>query len=174
MGLNMKERQAVTREYRPRYQKAAKKEKRVLPGEFTRLTEYRRKSAVRLLSYKPVRGKGREALMSSMASATRLFVPFSRARSPTPNAGWSRSGFCKTTREPNLRGAPPCQTLSSPGFTVFRSKRVCTGTWDRREAPARVVLIPRISRAFRARASSRPVRAPLIFTGRAFCSSLIP
>jgi hypothetical protein len=28
MGLNMKEKQAVTREYKPRYQKAAKKERR--------------------------------------------------------------------------------------------------------------------------------------------------
>ncbi|GMO40211.1 MAG: hypothetical protein Pg6C_00980 [Treponemataceae bacterium] len=54
-GLNMKEKQAVTREYRPRYQKAAKKEKPALPGEFTKLTGYHRKSAVRLLSSKPVR-----------------------------------------------------------------------------------------------------------------------
>jgi hypothetical protein len=55
MGLNMKEKQAVTREYRPRYQKTAKKEKRALPGEFTWLTGYHRKSAVRLLCYQPVR-----------------------------------------------------------------------------------------------------------------------
>jgi hypothetical protein len=51
----MKEKKAVAREYRPRYQKATKKEKRVLPGEFTRLTGYHRKSAVRVLSYKPAR-----------------------------------------------------------------------------------------------------------------------
>jgi hypothetical protein len=38
MGLNMKEKQAVTREYLPRYQKATKKEKPALPGEFTKLT----------------------------------------------------------------------------------------------------------------------------------------
>ena len=55
MGLNMKEKQAVTREYRPRYQKASKKEKQALLDEFTRLTGYHRKSAVRLLSLKPVR-----------------------------------------------------------------------------------------------------------------------
>jgi transposase InsO family protein len=55
MGLNMKEKQAVTREYKPRYQKATKKEKRVLLDEFTRLTGYHRKSAVRLLGAKPVR-----------------------------------------------------------------------------------------------------------------------
>jgi hypothetical protein len=60
MGLNMKEKQAVTavvnnREYRPRYQKATKKEKSALLGEFTKLTGYHRKSAVRLLSRKPVR-----------------------------------------------------------------------------------------------------------------------
>jgi hypothetical protein len=54
MGLNMKEKQAVTREYRPRYQKALKKEKKVLLDEFTRLTGYHRKSAVRLLSATPV------------------------------------------------------------------------------------------------------------------------
>jgi hypothetical protein len=55
MGLNMKEKQAVTREYRPRYQKATKKEKRDLLNEFTRLTGYHRKSAVRLLSHKPIK-----------------------------------------------------------------------------------------------------------------------
>jgi hypothetical protein len=45
----------VTREYRPRYQKAAKKEKMALFDEFTQLTGYHRKSAVRLLSVKPVK-----------------------------------------------------------------------------------------------------------------------
>jgi hypothetical protein len=55
MGLNMKEKQAVTREYKTRYQKAAKKEKRTLLDEFTRLTGYHRNSAVRVLGVKPVR-----------------------------------------------------------------------------------------------------------------------
>jgi hypothetical protein len=55
MGLNMKEKKAVTREYIPRYQKASKKEKKILPDEFTRLTGYHRKSAVRLLSATPVK-----------------------------------------------------------------------------------------------------------------------
>jgi hypothetical protein len=51
----MKEKQAVTREYAPRYQQAAKKEKQALLDEFTRLTGYHRKSAVRLLRAKPVK-----------------------------------------------------------------------------------------------------------------------
>jgi hypothetical protein len=55
MGLNMKEKKAVTREYRPRYQKATKKEKKALLDEFTRLTGYHRTSAVRLLGAKPVK-----------------------------------------------------------------------------------------------------------------------
>ena len=55
MGLNMKEKQAVTREYRPRYQKAGKKEKRTLPDEYTKLTGYHLKSAVRVLGAKPVK-----------------------------------------------------------------------------------------------------------------------
>jgi len=55
MGLNMKEKKAVTGEYKPRYQKASKKEKKVLLDEFTRLTGYHRKSAVRLLGAKPVK-----------------------------------------------------------------------------------------------------------------------
>ena len=55
MGLNMKEKQAVTREYRPRYQKASKKEKKTLLDEFILLTGYHRKSAVRLLGAKPVK-----------------------------------------------------------------------------------------------------------------------
>ena len=49
MGLNMKEKKAVTREYMPRYQKASKKEKKALLDEFIALTGYHRKSAVRLL-----------------------------------------------------------------------------------------------------------------------------
>jgi hypothetical protein len=55
MGLNMKEKQAVTGEYIPRYQKASKKEKKALLDEFTKLTGYHRKSAVRLLGAKPVK-----------------------------------------------------------------------------------------------------------------------
>jgi hypothetical protein len=51
----MREKQAVTREYRPRYQKATKKEKRALLDEFTRLTGYHRKSAVRLLCGTPIK-----------------------------------------------------------------------------------------------------------------------
>ncbi|MDR1859268.1 MAG: hypothetical protein LBQ69_07340 [Treponema sp.] len=50
MGLTMKEKQAVTREYRPRYKKASKKEKKALPDEFARLAGCHRKSAVRLLN----------------------------------------------------------------------------------------------------------------------------
>ena len=55
MGLNMKEKQAVTREYKPRYQKATKKEKKALLDEYTRLTGCHRKSAVRLLGAKTVK-----------------------------------------------------------------------------------------------------------------------
>jgi hypothetical protein len=55
MGLNMHQKQAVTREYRPRYQKASKKEKQALLDEFTRLTGYHRKSAARLLNARPLR-----------------------------------------------------------------------------------------------------------------------
>jgi transposase InsO family protein len=55
MGLNMKEKKAVTREYKPRYHKASKKEKKTLLDEFIKLTGYHRKSAVRLLNAKPVR-----------------------------------------------------------------------------------------------------------------------
>lgn len=49
MGLKMSERKAVTREYRPRYQKAGKKEKTAILDEFTRLTGYHRKHACRIL-----------------------------------------------------------------------------------------------------------------------------
>jgi len=55
MGLNMKEKQAVTREYKPRYQKASKKDKKSLLDEFTKLTGYHRKSAIRLLCAKPTK-----------------------------------------------------------------------------------------------------------------------
>jgi hypothetical protein len=49
----MKEKQAVAQEYKPHYQKA----KSALLDEFTRLTGYHRKSAVKILSAKPVRLK---------------------------------------------------------------------------------------------------------------------
>jgi hypothetical protein len=68
MGLNMKEKQAVTREYKTRYQKASKKEKPAILAEFTRLAGYHRKSAVRLLNVKPVR----EALAYADGEAVKL------------------------------------------------------------------------------------------------------
>ena len=55
MGLNMRERQAVTREYKPRYQMAPKKEKKALPDEFAKLTGYHRKSAIRALRATPAK-----------------------------------------------------------------------------------------------------------------------
>jgi hypothetical protein len=55
MGLNMREKKAVTREYKLRYQKASKNEKKALLDEFTKLTGYHRKSAVRLLCAKEVK-----------------------------------------------------------------------------------------------------------------------
>jgi predicted nucleic-acid-binding protein len=55
MGLTMKEKKAVTREFKPRYQKATKKEKKAILDEYTRLTGYHRKSAVRLLCAGQVR-----------------------------------------------------------------------------------------------------------------------
>jgi hypothetical protein len=45
MGLNMKERQVATKEYRGRCQKVTKKEKGVLFDEFIWLTGYHWKSA---------------------------------------------------------------------------------------------------------------------------------
>jgi len=50
----MKEKQAVTREYIPRYKNTSKKEKKALSDEFTRLTGYQRKSTIRLLGAKPI------------------------------------------------------------------------------------------------------------------------
>jgi hypothetical protein len=48
MGLTAHEKQAVIGKYKPRYQKATQKTKQALPDEFTRLTGYHRKTAVRL------------------------------------------------------------------------------------------------------------------------------
>ncbi|GHU56241.1 integrase [Spirochaetia bacterium] len=68
MGLNMKEKQAVTREYKSRYQKTRKKDKTVLLDEFIRLTGYQRKSAIRVLSPRPVR----EVLIYAEGKAIKL------------------------------------------------------------------------------------------------------
>ena len=54
-GVNNARKKAVTREYQPHYQRASKKEKMVLLDEFTKLTGYHRKSAIRLLGAKPVK-----------------------------------------------------------------------------------------------------------------------
>jgi hypothetical protein len=54
MGLTLKEKQAVPREYRPRYQKTSKKEPQALRDEYIRLTGYHRKSALRVVRGKPV------------------------------------------------------------------------------------------------------------------------
>jgi hypothetical protein len=51
----MKEKQAVTREYLPRYQKASKKEKKVILDEFLKLTGYHRKYAIRLLGKRSIK-----------------------------------------------------------------------------------------------------------------------
>ena len=51
----VKEKKAVTREYLPHYQKASKKDKKALLDEFTNLTGYHRKSAIRLLNAMPVK-----------------------------------------------------------------------------------------------------------------------
>jgi hypothetical protein len=55
MGLNMNEKKAVIREYRPRYKQAGGKEKTRLLDEITRLTGYHRKQAIRVLNKKPPR-----------------------------------------------------------------------------------------------------------------------
>jgi Ni/Co efflux regulator RcnB len=58
----MKEKQAVTREYAKRYAKADRKEKSKPPGDFTALTGYNRKYAVRVLRgamAKPKAGRAR-------------------------------------------------------------------------------------------------------------------
>jgi hypothetical protein len=54
-GVKHERKKAVTKEYMLRYQKASKKEKKTLPDEFTKLTGYHRKSAVRLLIVRPVK-----------------------------------------------------------------------------------------------------------------------
>jgi len=54
-GVKHERKKTVTGEYKPRYQKATKKEKKAIPDEFIRLTGYRRKSAVRLLNAKRVK-----------------------------------------------------------------------------------------------------------------------
>jgi hypothetical protein len=64
----MKEKQAVTRGYKTRYQTAGKKAKPALLNEFTRQTGCQRKSAVRLSSGKPVR----EVLRSVDGKAVKL------------------------------------------------------------------------------------------------------
>jgi hypothetical protein len=51
----MQQKQAVTREYQGLYQKAPKKAKSALLDEFTRLTSYHRKSAIRLFNARPVK-----------------------------------------------------------------------------------------------------------------------
>ena len=55
MGLTMKEKKSVTREYQSRYLKMSKKQKHALLDEFLQLTGYHRKYAIRILGAKPVK-----------------------------------------------------------------------------------------------------------------------
>jgi len=55
MGLSMKKK-AVAREYKPRYQKATKKEKKALLDEFTRLTGCHRNPPVKRKALKTSHG----------------------------------------------------------------------------------------------------------------------
>jgi hypothetical protein len=90
MGLNMKEKQAVTREYQHPYQKASKKEKQALLNQFIRLTGYHRKSAIRLLTAQSVKqvmvyldGQGGKAQTGKEAT-----------RQPERKASLFRGGRC--------------------------------------------------------------------------------
>jgi hypothetical protein len=49
MGLTMNERKSVTRQLAPRYQKARKKDRKLILNEFVSLTEYNRHYAAFLL-----------------------------------------------------------------------------------------------------------------------------
>ena len=67
-----------------------------------------------------------------------------------------------------VKGLPPPARPSS-------ARSECTGTWERRDAPAaRVVLTLPSSSAFRAGASIRSIWAPFILTSRALRASVIP
>ena len=67
MGVNMKEKQAVTREYKTRYQAATKQAKSALLDECIRLPGYHRTYAARVLRTKPVR----EVLLSADGGAVK-------------------------------------------------------------------------------------------------------
>jgi hypothetical protein len=69
MGLTMKEKQAVTRQIRSRYQKAGRKEKSAMPDEFIRITGYKnRKYALRILN----QPQSPKALLAVKGKAVRL------------------------------------------------------------------------------------------------------
>jgi hypothetical protein len=99
MGLTMKEKKAVTRQVRSRYQKAGRKEKSAILDEFISITGYKnRKYALRLLTKqtaarallftkggaaklkpakpKPANRKGREIYTDEVIAALRLVWTF--------------------------------------------------------------------------------------------------
>jgi hypothetical protein len=87
----------IIREYRQRYQKATKKEKQVLLGEFTRLTGYHWKSPIRLLSAKPVR----EVLVFVDRKPEKPGPPPGTESSSIPMRSSSPSGFCGYSSDTN-------------------------------------------------------------------------
>jgi hypothetical protein len=81
--------------------------------------------------------------MSFMAWTTCVFALFSRARSSTRLVPVRVLQNCPEAQAPlGLKSA--CATVSkakSPGCTVCRSKWVCTGTGERNDAPAALVVL---------------------------------
>jgi hypothetical protein len=87
MGLRMKEKQAVTREYAESYQKARKKEKGVILGHFVSITKYKRKYAIRVLNAanvkikavlkpRPANRKGKRFYTEDVINSLRLIWTF--------------------------------------------------------------------------------------------------
>jgi hypothetical protein len=88
MGLQMRKKQAVTREYAKRYAKAGRKERAILLSDFTALTGCNRKYAVRVLregtakpkavrKRRPANRKGKRYYTDGVIERLRLIWAFS-------------------------------------------------------------------------------------------------
>jgi hypothetical protein len=116
MGLNMKEKKAVTREYKPRYQKAQKKEKTVILNELVKTTGYNRKYVLHVLT-----NWGKTAAVRTGGETVRLTASPQKRRKGGGRKPKYSGGFVTVLRKIGAFFSYRCGKILSP----FMREQMC-------------------------------------------------